>query len=163
MEMLTPEAQIAIKILKNRFQWTNPLPNEMIDDGGSLLNEVLKLKHPDVQTNVYAELAKIKSIKPVDYAFNIIKWHSAIESKRISIENKVPGVYHESQYIMNYLDASLTVDVKSFKAEVNIFCNRYLRGNPNRWNASYISGKIIKIYNNMFEYGTWTQEIGEKD
>jgi hypothetical protein len=51
---------------------------------------------PDVQTNVYAELAKIKSIKPVDYAFNIIKWHSAMESKRNSIEKKVPGVYHES-------------------------------------------------------------------
>ncbi len=67
---------------------------------------------------------KIKSIKPVDYAFNIIKWHSAIESKRISIENKVPGVYHESQYIMYYLDGSLTVEVKSFKAEVNILCNR---------------------------------------
>ena len=103
---------------------------------------------------------KIKSIKPVDYAFNIIKWHSAIESKRISIENKVPGVYHESQYIMDYLNAPLTVEVKSFKAEVNILCNRYLRGNPDRCNASYISGKIIKTYNNMFEDGTWKWEIG---
>jgi hypothetical protein len=37
--------------------------------------------HLDVQTNVYSELAKIKSIKPVDYAFNIVKWHAAIESK----------------------------------------------------------------------------------
>jgi hypothetical protein len=43
-----------------------------------------------------------------------------MESKRISIDNKVPGAYHESQYIMDYLDASLTVDVKSFKAEINI-------------------------------------------
>jgi hypothetical protein len=83
MEMLTPEAQIA------KYQWIDPLPNETIDDGRSLLNEVLKLIRPDVQTNVYAELAKIKTIKPVDYAFNIIKWHSAIESKRISITNKV--------------------------------------------------------------------------
>jgi hypothetical protein len=118
---------------------------------------------PNVQTNVYAELAKIKSIKLVDYALNIIKWHSAMESKRISIENKVPSVYHESQYIMDYLDASLTVEVKSFKAEVNILCNRYLCGNPNKWNALYISGKIIKTYNNMFKDGTWKQEIGEKD
>ncbi len=77
----------------------------------------------DVQMNVYAELAKIKSIKPVDYAFNIIKWHFTMESKRISIEIKVPGVYHESQYIMDYLDAFLTFEVKSFKAEVNILCN----------------------------------------
>jgi hypothetical protein len=119
--------------------------------------------HPDVQRNVYTKLAKIKSIKPVDYAFNIIKWFSAMESKHISIENKVPGVYHESQYIMDFLDASLTVEVKSFKAEVNILCNRYLCGNPNSWNASYISGKIIKTYNNTFEDGTWKQAIGEKD
>ncbi len=152
--MLTPEAQIALKIHKNRYQWTDPLPNEMIDNGCSLLNEVLKLMRLDVQTNVYAELAKIKRIKPVDYTFNIIKWHSAMESKCISIENKVPGVYHESQYIMDYLDAFLTVKVKSFKAEVNILCNRYLCGNPDRWNASYIAGKIIKTYNNMFEDGT---------
>ncbi len=161
--MLTPEAKVALKIHKDRYQWTDPLPNKTIDDGCSLLNKVLKLMRPNVQTNVYAKLAKIKSIKPVDYTFNIIKWHSAIKSKRISIENKVPGVYHESQYIMDYLDTSLTVEVKSFKAEVNILCNRYLRGNPDRWNALYISGKIIKTYNNMFEDGTWKQEIGEKD
>jgi hypothetical protein len=135
----------------------------MIDDGCSLLNKVLKLMCPDVQTDVYAQLAKIKRFKPVDYTFNIIKWHSAIKSKCISIENKVPGVYHDSQYIMDYLNGSLTDEVKSFKAEVNIPCNRYLRGNPNRWNASYISGEIIKTYNNMFEDCTWKQEIGEKD
>ncbi len=86
-----------------------------------------------------------------------------MESKCISIENKVPGVYHESQYIMDYLNASLTVKIKSFKTEVNILCIRYLRRNPDRWNASYISGKIIKTYNKMFEDGTWTWEIGEKD
>jgi len=163
MQLLTPEAQIAIKINKKKYQWTDPLSEETIDDGRSLLNEVLKLMRPDVQTNVYAELAKIKSIKPVDHAFNIIKWHSAMESKRISIEYKVPGAYHESQYIMDYLDASLTVEVKSFKAEVNIIRNRYLRGNPDGWNASYIAGEIIKTYNNMFEDGTWNREIGEKD
>ncbi len=94
MQMLTPEVQIAIKIHKNRYQWTDPLPNETIDDSHSLLNEVLKLMRPDVQTNVYTELAKIKSIKLVDYAFNIIKWHFALESKRISIESKVLGVSH---------------------------------------------------------------------
>jgi len=163
MEMLTPEAQISIKLHKSKYQWTDTSLNETIDDGRSLLNEVLRLIRPDVQTNVYAELAKIKTIKPVDYAFNIVKWHSAMESKRISITNKVPGAYHESQYIMDYLDASLTVDAKSFKAEVNILRNRYLRGNPDRWTASYISGEIIKTYNNMFEDGTWKREIGEKD
>ncbi len=70
------------------------MANETINDSRSLLNEVLRLIRPDVQTNVYAELAKIKMIKPVDYAFNIIKWHSAMESKRVSITNKVPGAYH---------------------------------------------------------------------
>ena len=96
MEMLTLEAQIAIKLHNNKYQWVDSLPNETIDDGRSLLNEALKLICLDVQTNVYAELAKIKKIKLVDYAFNIIKWHSAMESKRILITNKVPGAYHES-------------------------------------------------------------------
>ncbi len=58
MEMLTPEAQIAIKVHKYRCQWTDPLPNERIDDGCSLLNKVLNLMRLDVQTNVYDKLAK---------------------------------------------------------------------------------------------------------
>ncbi len=120
IQLLSPEVQVAIKIHKNKFQWTDPLPNELIDDGYSLLHEVLKLMRPEVQTNVYSKLVKIKSNKLVDYAFNIVKWHSAMESKQISIDTKVQDAYHKSQYIMDYLDASLTVDVKSFKAEINI-------------------------------------------
>ncbi len=61
MEMLNMEVQVAIKLHKNKYQWVDPLPNETIDDGHSLLNEVLKLIRPDVQTNVYDELAKIKT------------------------------------------------------------------------------------------------------
>jgi hypothetical protein len=164
MALLTPEAQTAIRIHKKTYQWTDPISDEIIMDVCSLLNTVLKLMRPNVQTNVYAELAKIKSIKPVDYGYNIVNWHSAMESKRISIEQKDPGSYHESQYIMDYLDASLTVEVKSFKAEINIIRNRYLCRNPNKWNAIYISGEIIRTYNNMFEdAGTWKCEIGEKD
>jgi hypothetical protein len=125
--LLTPEAQIGIKIHKQKFQRTDPFSNETIVDGCSLLNEVLKMMLPDVQTNVYAELAKIKNIKPVDHAFNIVKWHSAMEFKQISIKQKVPDIYHESQYIMDYLNASLTVKVKSF-----ILCNKYLCGNPEK-------------------------------
>jgi hypothetical protein len=64
---------------------------------------------------------------------------------------------------MDYLDASLTIKAKSFKAEVNIIRNRFLRGNPDRWNATYICGEIIKTYNNMSENRTWKREIGEKD
>jgi hypothetical protein len=54
IQILTPEAQIALKIHKHRFQWTDPLPNKTIDDGCSLLNKVLKFMCPDVQTNVHA-------------------------------------------------------------------------------------------------------------
>jgi hypothetical protein len=64
---------------------------------------------------------------------------------------------------MDYLDASLTAEVKSFKAEINIIQNKYFCGNPNKWTASYISGEIIKTYNNMSKDGTWKREIGEKD
>jgi hypothetical protein len=76
---------------------------------------------PYVQTNVYAELAKIKAIKSVTHAYNIVKWHLAMESKCTTIKQKVPGSYHESQYIMDCLNASLTVDAKSFKTEVILF------------------------------------------
>jgi hypothetical protein len=75
---------------------------------------------PDVQRNVYMELAKIKSIKPVDYAFNMIKWHSVMESKCILIEQKLPGSHHKLQFIMDYLDVSLTVEEKSFKVKISI-------------------------------------------
>ncbi len=110
-----------------------------------------------------AELAKIKSIKPVDYAFNIVKLHSAMESKQIFTEQKVLGADHISEYIMDFLDALLTVEVKSFEAEVNIICSSYLLGNPDRWNALYISEEIIKTHNNMFEDGAWKHKISKKD
>ncbi len=58
MQLLSPETQVAIEIHKKKFQWTDPLPNETINDGCSLLHKVLKLMHPDVQTNVYSELAQ---------------------------------------------------------------------------------------------------------
>jgi hypothetical protein len=64
---------------------------------------------------------------------------------------------------MDYLDASLTVDAKIFKVKIDILWNRYLQGNPDQWNASYITGKFIKTYNNLFKDGTWKQEIGKKD
>jgi hypothetical protein len=95
MAMLTPEGQASIKIQEKAYQWIDPLSDEIVVDGRLLLNEVLKLMRPDVQTNVYAELAKIKNIKPVDYGYNIVKWHSAMESKRMTIEQKVPGSYHD--------------------------------------------------------------------
>jgi hypothetical protein len=92
MEMLTPEAQVATKLHKNKYLWIDPLPNKMIDDGRSLLNEVLKLICQDVQTNVYSELAKIKTIKPVNYAFNIIKWHLVMDTKAFQSRTKSPAL-----------------------------------------------------------------------
>ena len=67
---------------------------------------------PDVQANVYSELANIKAIKPVNHGYNILKLHVAMKLKRISIEQKVPDYYHESQYIMDYHDVSLTIEAK---------------------------------------------------
>ena len=114
--MLTPDAQNSIKIHKKAYQWTDPISDEIINDGHLLLSEVLKLMRPDVQTNGYAD----KAIKPSDCGFDVVKWHSAMESKRISIEQKVPSAYHKSQFIMDYLDAIRTVSIKSFQAEVSI-------------------------------------------
>jgi hypothetical protein len=144
MTLLTPEGQASIKLRENTYQWIDPLSDEIILDGCLLLNETFKLMRPDVQTNVYAKLAKIKAIKPVNHGYSVVKWHSAMESKRIAIEEKVPGWYHKSQFIMDYLDASLTIKTKSFKAEVNIIYNRYLHGNPDKWDATYICSEIKK-------------------
>jgi hypothetical protein len=97
-----------------------PQTDETVKEGSSILNKVLKLMCPDAQANVYMKFAKIKSVKPVNYTFNMIKWHSAIESKCILIEQKLPGSYHKLQVIIDYLDASLTVEVKSIKAKISI-------------------------------------------
>jgi hypothetical protein len=140
-----------------------PQTNETVEDNHSLLNEALKLMRPDIQANVVMDFAKIKSIKPVNYAFNMIKRHSAIESQHILIAQKLPGSYQKLQSIMDYLNASLTAEVKSFKAKISIIQNKYLRGNPDKWTSSYISGENIKSYNNMSEDETWQRKIGEKD
>jgi hypothetical protein len=78
-----------------------------------------------------------------------------MEMKCISIKQKVPSAHHKSQYIMDYLDAILTADAKSFKAEVNIIQNKYLCRNLEKWSALYIRGEMIEMYNNMFEDKTW--------
>ena len=72
MQLLTPEAQIGIKIHKQKFQCTDPFSNKTIDDGDAclLLNKVLKMMCPEVKTNAYAELAKIRSIKPINHAYS---------------------------------------------------------------------------------------------
>ncbi len=93
-----------------------PISEKIVTDGHSFLNEVLKLMRPDVQINVYAELVKIKAIKPSNYGFDIVKWHAAMESKHISIKQKVLSAYHKSQFIMDYLDIICTVDVKSLQS-----------------------------------------------
>jgi hypothetical protein len=120
MALLKPEAQASIKIHKDAYQGTDPQTYETVEDSHSPLIKALKLMRSDVQVNVYMELAKIKSIEPVNYTFNMIKWHSAIESKCILIEHKLSGSYHKLQFIMDYLDASLTVEVNSFKAKISI-------------------------------------------
>jgi hypothetical protein len=48
MALLTPETENSIKIHKKAFQWIDPISDEIITDGCSLLNEVLKLMCPDV-------------------------------------------------------------------------------------------------------------------
>jgi hypothetical protein len=73
MELLTPKAQATIKIQDHAYQWIDPMSDKIMEDGCMLLNEALKLMHPDVQTNVHAKLTKIKAIKPVDHAYNIVK------------------------------------------------------------------------------------------
>ncbi len=78
MALPMPEAQASIKIHKNAYLWTDPQTDELVEDGCLLLNKALKLMRLDVQVNVYMELVKIKLIKPVDYAFNMVKWYSAI-------------------------------------------------------------------------------------
>jgi hypothetical protein len=132
MALLTNEAQATIKVLENSYQWIDPISDEIVINGCSILNETLKLMHPDIQTNVYTELAKIKAIKSFNHGYNMVKWHLVMESKCIAVELNIPGSYHESQYIMDYLDAALTIEAKTFKAEVNIICNWYLRGSPNK-------------------------------
>jgi hypothetical protein len=73
MALLTPEAHNLIKIHTKAYQWTDLISDKIITDGHSLLKEVLKLMHPDVQTNVYTELLKIKAIKPSNYGFDVVK------------------------------------------------------------------------------------------
>jgi hypothetical protein len=93
----------------------------------------------------------------------MIIWNLSIESKHILIEQTLPESYHKLQFIMDYCDASLTAEVKSFKAEISIIQNKHIHGNPDKWTGSYIIGEIIKTYNNMSEDGTWQRKIGERN
>ena len=76
MALLTNKAQATIKVLENLYQWIDPISDKIVTGGHSILNETLKLMHPDVQTNVYVKLAKIKTIKPVDHGYKT--WSNGI-------------------------------------------------------------------------------------
>jgi hypothetical protein len=58
------------------------------------------------------------------------------------------------------LNSTILNNVRLFNP---IIQNKYLHGNPDKWTTSYISGEIIKMYNNMSEDGTWQYKIGEMD
>jgi hypothetical protein len=48
MALLMPEAQASIIIYKKAYLWTDPLIDEIVEDGRSPFNEILKIMHPDV-------------------------------------------------------------------------------------------------------------------
>ncbi len=76
LALMTNKAQATIKVLENQYQWINPISDKVMIDCHSILNETLILMHPDVQTNVYVKLAKIKTIKPVDHGYKT--WSNGI-------------------------------------------------------------------------------------
>ena len=79
------------------------------------------------------------------------------------IEVKLPGAYHQDQYIIDVFDGALTAKCKTFLSEVSSMKLKWARGNPIGWTMKEIVHKISSLYTNLDSDGTWARELDETD
>ena len=63
---------------------------------------------------VFNDIMKIKQLKLSQHNNNVTTWLTAMEEKHINIELKVPGAYHNDQYILDIFQGSLEAKCKAF-------------------------------------------------
>ena len=130
-----------------------------MNDGLAVAVIIMKKLSPDVKINVFSQLGQTKNITPKEYGFNMSLWSSKMEPTCADIERKVPGVYHEDTYLMDYFENSLQVPCKTLKREVLSMKNRWLLGNPDGWSKDKNAAAILKHYTNMDIDCTWTKKF----
>ena len=62
---------------------------------------------PNDRINVFNEIMKTKQLKLSQHNNNVTSWLTVMEEKRINIELKVPGAYHDDQYILDIFQEAL--------------------------------------------------------
>jgi len=102
LTLLTIEVRAMIMVRKQMmYTWYDPESGETIKDGLIILFLILQKIRPNVRINVFNEISKLKELKPKQFNFNIVQWLSELKAKRLSIELKIPGAYHNNQFIMD--------------------------------------------------------------
>ena len=163
IQLLTPEAQGLMKIYQSQFEWFHDGSGETIQDGLTLATLILQKMRPNVKINVFNEIMKIKQLKLDQFGNNVTTWLTKMEEKRINIELKVPGSYHDDQYIMDIFQGALEAKCKAFCAEVQSMKQKWLLGNADNWTKDNIVSTLIQYFTNMSEDGTWKKENAETD
>ena len=93
----------------------------------------------------------------------MIAWSSWMQLTRIDIEKKIPKVYQEDQFLLDFFNSAIDVPCKTFKSEVVSMKNRFLLGNPDKWSEDYIITTILQHFTNMDNDKVWQKELAETD
>ena len=87
--MLTEKGRKLLRIDLKKFTWTEEETGDTIEDGRTILFCVLKRMRPYCHVDVHAELAVIRQVKLADFNYEVDKFLSHMEEKRVDINEKV--------------------------------------------------------------------------
>ena len=159
LALLDAAGRKAVRVEKSKYEWYNAATGEVINDGLSIAQIILRKLRPNKLITVFQEIAELKKILPGKFGHNIPDWDTAIEEARIEIELKLPSEYSDTAYLNDYFIAALTVPCKSFVHEVTSLKSNWQLGTT--MTVEHVRTQICQMYINMEADKTWANELAE--
>ena len=150
-------------VLESQFEWFDDLTGETTYDVFTVLFLILQRLCPDVMVDVFKELAAIQKLHIKDFRNNLTEYLSAMEAKRISIDQKDNTAYPVGQSIMHLFNGMLQSKRVFFCTEIQSMKQKWLRGNKDNLTRKSLIADATTMYVNMNEDGTWKGEYDQED
>ena len=159
LKSLNADGRKALRVEKSKYEWCHPTSGELVCDGLTVLHIIITKLRPNKLITAYDEITKIKKVLPASYKNDMARWDTAFEAARINIELLLPGEYSDTAFKTDYLNAALTVQCKSFTAEVSSIKTQWQLGTS--FPRDTLRSRITQMYVNFEADGTWARELGE--
>ena len=106
-KLLTASSCKISKSNDSLYEWYNEDSGETMQDGLMVAILIMSKMSPDVKQNVFNLLKDMKKIQPINFKFDMNQWSSKMEITCASIEKKIPNIYYEKQFLMDFFNVVL--------------------------------------------------------